>query len=262
VVLCIAGVALGKVQTTARNAGRVDPIGRVIGTTVNPVATVLAVGLNGTSDFFSGVVNAHRLTVENRSLRDLQTMSAMYIENVERLQREIDALRRLQDLPAIAGKEKIPADVISLYAYENRVTISVGANKGLRPGMPVTTADGLLGIVQVVDAGTSQVLLLSGLNDLNQRTRRIGAVARRNPPPAGLLKGEGFSLLTLEFQDPKAPVEIGDEVYTAGFSDMIPSGIKIGRIIQVSDDPNSGMRRASVFPSVAMGRVHEVVVLK
>jgi rod shape-determining protein MreC len=248
---------LGKLQTGARNVGRVDPLGQVVGMAVNPVSRVLSVGLNGTADFFSGVRNGHSLTVENRSLRSLQTMSALYNENVERLEREVNSLRRLMSLPDIAGKTKIPADVINLYTYENRITISAGSNQGVHNGYPVVTADGLLGVVQSVDANTSQVLLLSGLNQ-----RRIGAVARRNPPPAGLLKGEGYSLLTLEFVDPKAPVEIGDEVFTAGFSSLIPSGIKIGRIIQVTDDPTSGMRRALVFPSVAMGRVREVVVLK
>jgi rod shape-determining protein MreC len=250
---------LGKLQTTARKAGRVDPIGHVVGLIVNPVSNVFAIGTRGTADFFSGVSSGYTLKVENRSLRDLQTQSAMYNENVQRLEREIDSLRRLINLPPIGGKEKIPADVINLYTYENRVTVSAGKDKGVRPGQPVITADGLLGLVQTVDATTSQVLLLSGLNE---RTRRIGAIARRNPPPAGLLKGEGQSLLTLEFEDPKAPVAVGDEVLTAGFSEMVPSGIRIGRIIQVSDDPNSGMRRALVFPSVAMGRVREVVILK
>jgi rod shape-determining protein MreC len=259
VALCVVGVVLGKIQTTARNDGRIDPVGTAVGAAVGPVAKVLAIGVNGTSDFFSGLFAARTLKVENRSLRDLQTAASMYTEQVERLEREIDELRRLQNLPPMPGKEKVPADVIYYFPYENRVTVSVGSNQGIHRGQAVVTADGLLGVVQTVDATRSQVLLLAGMNSA---TLRIGAVARRNPPPAGLLKGEGGTLLTLEFEDPKAPVDNGDEIFTAGFSDRIPPGIKIGRVIQVTDDPNSGTRRATVYPSVSMGNVHEVVVLK
>src|SRR4029077_948197 len=117
-------------------------------------------------------------------------------------------------------------------------------------------AQGLIGRVQTVYPKSSQVVLLSS-PDLT-----VGASVVRDPPQPGLLHGESPNNLVLELTNPDAPVQIGDAVVTSGFSDMIPRGIPIGRVIQVYPDIEFGARRASIFPSVSIGSLREVFVLK
>lgn len=152
----------------------------------------------------------------------------------------------------------MPAEVIGYFPYENRFTLNVGWDSGVKVGQPVVAAGGLLGKIQVVTGKTSQVLLLASPEPSN----RIGALALRNPPSAGLLRGESSATFVLEFSDPKAPVATGDLVVTAGFSEHIPRGIPIGRVIQVDDNVEFGKRQARVYPSASIGNVREVFVLK
>ncbi len=232
--------------------------GRVVQGVVNPPANLFTSMANGASDFQQGIFHARSLKAENRTLKSQMASVALYTETMDRLNQEVDSLRKLQNFPPIQGKEKVPADVIGFFPYENRLTISAGSNEGVNVGQPVVTPDGLIGRIQVVTPTTSQVLLLSS----PEPTNRIGAIAQRNPPSAGLLRGESATTYLLEFNDPKAPVASGDLVVTSGFSEHIPRGIPIGRVIQVDDNVEFGKRQAKVYPSVNIGTVREVFVLK
>ncbi len=233
-------------------------MGRIVQALVNPPARILGSASDGASDFVDGVLNARALTAQNRALKAQLSAVALYAEKVDRLETEVDSLRAMQGFAEIPGKVKVPAEVIGFFPYENRLTVSAGSSQGVRAGQPVVTPDGLLGRVQVVTPSTSQVLLLSS----PESTNRIGALAERNPPSAGLLRGESSTTYLLEFSDPKAPVSNGDLVVTSGFSEHIPRGIPIGRVIQVDDNVEFGKRQARVYPSVNIGTVREVFILK
>lgn len=255
-VLCVIGGVLGRLQTSARQGGNSDIVSSVVRTTVRPLANTVTTVANGTSDFFTGIFSAAELTRQNQEYKQLSHVASQYTETVDRLTKEVDSLRKLVDLPALGGKTKIAATVIGYAPYENRITISAGADRGLRAGLPVVTAEGLVGTIQTVDRNESQVSLLSDPN------RKIGAlVISRDPPPIGIMRGETTTTLVLTL-DANAPVQNGDLVSTSGFSDRIPRGIPIGRVYQTYDDPNTGSRRVEVFPNVSLGNVREVVVLK
>lgn len=254
--LCVLGAVLGRMQTGARQSGGMDPISNVIRATINPLANVLTNAANSTSDFLSGLFNASELTRHNRQLKQLELIARQYAETTDRLNREIESLRSLNALPPVPGREKVAATVIGYFPNENRITLSAGKNKGIKPGLAVVTGEGLVGTVQTVGAQDCQVSLLSDPN------RKIGAlVISRNPPSAGLIQGENATVLVLTL-DAVLPVQNGDLVSTWGFSGLIPRGIPIGRVIQVDSDPTTGTKRVEVFPNVSLGTVREVVILK
>ncbi|MBC8063583.1 MAG: rod shape-determining protein MreC, partial [Chlorobia bacterium] len=227
----------------------------LVRSTTNPLASVITIAANSTSDFFAGIFNASDLSRQNRGLKQYETIARQYSETVDRLAHEIDNLRALNELPPIVGREKVAATVIGYFANENRITISVGSNRGVRPGLAVVTGEGLVGTIQTVGPFDSQVSLLADPN------RKIGAlVITRNPPSAGLIKGENASLLVLTL-DSTSPVENGDLVATSGYSDRIPRGIPIGRVNQVYNDLTTGSKRVDVFPNVTLGSLREVIVL-
>lgn len=247
---------MGRMQTQARAAGRLDTVSRTVLATVQPTTQSLGRAMDGTTDFFVGIVNASALVERNRALESQAKAAALYDQTVAVLHRDIDALRKSLNLDPVKGRTRIPASVAGYFPYENRITITVGKKQGIWPGLPVVTSEGLLGVVQVVEEKLSHVSLLSS------PTLRVGAITDRDPAPAGLLHGASADVLIFELLDSKIPVTINDLVITSGFSENIPRGIPIGKVVQVEDDEAFGTRRAQVYPLAQIGNVRQVFVLR
>ncbi|HMS56111.1 MAG TPA: rod shape-determining protein MreC [Fimbriimonadaceae bacterium] len=256
VVLVAIGMFLGRTQTQAKSKGSIDPISSSVQAIVNPPARLLTGLANSLEDFSNGLFGASALKRRNRDLEAQVQVSNLYAAELSRLQRELDSLRKVSGFSPSPGRTKIPATIIGLFPKEYRITISAGSSQGVRPGLAVVSGEGLVGVVQTVSRSTAQVTLVYS------PTIRIGAVAERNPPPAGLLRGDSTERLVLEFFDAQVSAATGDLVVTSGFSDKIPGGIPIGRIAQIEKDEGFGTSKGLVFPNVRIGTVREVIVLR
>lgn len=211
---------------------------------------------NGVGDFFSGFTRSGSLIRENKQLRAMDGAMALYSEEIGRRDAEIARLRSLLELPEIPGKTRVPAAVMGYFPNEGRATLNAGTNRGVKKNMPVIAAEGLVGVVQTADARSSQILLIS-----SPQLRIVGMV-QRDPPPVGFIRGQSAGAMVFEVTDAKSVVQNGDMVYTSGFSERIPPGIKIGRIVQIEEDLAFGSKRCQVFPGVQVGAAREVYVLK
>lgn len=211
---------------------------------------------DGTADFFNGFTRSGKLLRENKRLMAMEGAMSLYTDELGRRDAEIERLRALLSLPEIPGKTKIPAAVTGFFPNEGRATLNVGTNRGVKKNMPVIAAEGLFGIVQSADAGSAQVLMIS-----SPQLRLVGMV-QRDPPPVGFIRGQSAGAMVFEVTDAKSVVQNGDMVYTSGFSDRVPAGIKIGRIVQIEEDVAFGAKICQVFPGVQVGAAREVFVLK
>jgi rod shape-determining protein MreC len=255
--LLVIGVGLGSWQNTRRAVNEVDAVTSSLQAIVQPSSSLFGGITLGTADFLRGVAASRSLVDENRRLRKALGAANLYTEQLDRLQNDLDQLRRLQGIGSRPGVNAVAARITGFYPYENRITIDVGSKQGVHAGMPVVCADGLVGIVQTVEAGRAQALMLTS------KSVQIGAMAiGHNPPPAGLVEGVNSSSLTLNLLDPKAPISIGDTVVTSGFGERIPRGLVIGKVIQVEDDAQYGKRTAQIDPAVSIGSIQEVKILK
>jgi len=249
-------MGLGRIQSQARNAGHSDPLTLSIRTIYQPISFGFSETSESISEFFTGLANANSLVAENRRLKALEEAAKLYTEQVGRYEKESDRLRKMLKLPPVPGKARLPAAVWGYSPNESRATLDVGANEGVRKGMPVIAAEGLYGIVQTVDRTTCQVLLIS-----SPQFRLMGRV-ERDPPPLGFIQGQSTGAMVFDVVDAKALPQVGDKVYTSGLSERIPVGILIGEILQIEEDVAYGSKRCQVFPSVQVGAVREVFVLK
>lgn len=246
---------MGRIQNQARAEGRVDPITSAVRWTVSPLASPIADAWDGAIDFLAGVAEGPALRQEVRRLRSIARAAELYRVREAALIREIDGLRSLSKLRNF-GRSPVFARVVGLFPYENRITLDVGSAQGVRPGMAVLAQGGLLAVVQTTEPRRAQALLLVS------PAQRVGAMVERTPPIAGLVRGDAADRLVLDFMDREGPLEVGDWVTTSGFSDMIPGGIPIGRVVRVEIDPTFGSRRARVAPSALIDAVREVAVLR
>lgn len=256
VVLCFLGFLLGRWQNAARKMGRLDPVTATIQTAATPVATLAAGASDSVGAFLVGVVNARSLAEENRALRAQLRALELYAQRERALAVRLTQLERLAKFKIPANRKPVPATAIGLFPYENRMSLDVGEAAGVRIGMPVVTGDGLLGIVQTVDRHSCQVGLLAS------PAVRVGGMVMRDPPQFGVVKGYSARSLVLDFLDIRAQLAPGDWVVTSGFSQDVPRGIPIGRIVSVERDPDFGTLQARISPNVQVGLAREVYVLR
>lgn len=249
-------MGLGRFQSQARNQGSSDFVTRTVRTVYGPLVYGFSETSESVGEFFDGIFRANELVRENNRLRSLELAASLYDEQAKRYQDEIKRLRAMIDLPDVPGKTRVPASVTGYFPNESRATIDIGRDQGVRTGMPVVTAEGLYGKIQTVDADSSQVLLIS-----SPQLKIMGKVLR-DPPPLGFIQGQSTGTMVFDVVDAKSLPQTGDRVYTSGLSNRIPAGILIGEIVQSGEDVAYGSKRCQVFPSVQVGGVREVFVLK
>ncbi|MBS1723753.1 MAG: rod shape-determining protein MreC [Armatimonadetes bacterium] len=241
-------------QNRARNQGHSDPVTVIVRSMTSPASRALddfGIAWNGAvTNLFQGAAVKRELA----RLRQLEAAVSQYEDTVQNLEKEVSSLRALQSMPNF-GRKRIGARITGYFPYANRATLSVGSKDGIVAGMPVVCAQGLLGIVQTVDADTSQFYSVTSPHVI------YGGRVDAQVPVPGLVKGQTPTRLVLDVWD-NGNVKVGDPVVTSGYGDRIPAGIPVGTVVEVVPDPSYGTRRIYVAPSAQFGPILEVWVLK
>jgi rod shape-determining protein MreC len=175
--------------------------------------------------------------------RDLQTAR----EEIEALNAQVDALEREnEELREIEGEYQLLVDLFNRARQApdfQRLTAAVigqdpnpavrsiiidkGSADGIRVGMPVESARGLVGQIYRTTPNSSQVVLIT--DSSSAIPARLGTSRA-----TGILRGGGLGgVLTIEWIDLKYDVEIGEAVLTSGLGGRFPQDLVIGRVIEV-----------------------------
>lgn len=255
ILLLVLGASWGWTQDAFRARGQRDPLTVAVHLLLEPGAAGFRSMRYGIESFWMSLSRGRELRQENDRLRGLAATVSLYEERIDSVLKRLDSVRALLKLPT-ANRKPLGADVIGYYPNDNLITITAGADKGVRRGMPVMAAAGLVGVVDVVGPNSSEVLLVSSPR------RKIGAKTLGDPPATGLLRGETTNRLILDVLESASSIAAGDEVETLGMSKAIPPNLPIGRVIEVARDREFGTTRAVVSPHVRLAELHEVVVLR
>jgi rod shape-determining protein MreC len=105
---------------------------------------------------------------------------------------------------------------------------NAGADKGVRPGNPVMSENGLVGRVIGVTGGASRVLLLT---DIASRTPVM--IDRTNA--RAILTGDGGPNPRLDYLRGRDPIREGDRVLTSGDGGVLPRGLPVGTAVRGLD---------------------------
>jgi rod shape-determining protein MreC len=134
------------------------------------------------------------------------------------------------------------------------VLVDRGSRDAIRPGMPVVTEEGVVGLVTATAPHASRTMLLldnqSAVDCLVERSR-----AR------GIVRGDGTDRLSFEFFVRGDDVQVGDVVITSGFGGVYPKGLRVGEVSEVSPEGQRLVRRALLRPAVDFGRLEQVFVM-
>lgn len=179
---------------------------------------------------------------------------AGYAEQLDKLIAESD----------LSGYEPIGASVIgrSPSAWYARITIDAGSSDGVAKNDAVVTADGLIGRVEEVFGGSSQVSLIT--DTTNAVTARVAGKG-----PEGLVEpivGEPGKL-NLGLIQGKGDLSKGEDLITAGFSSSsgpssrYPGGIPIGEVDETLPAQQQQDLEVRIKPFADLVDLSEVSVL-
>jgi rod shape-determining protein MreC len=223
------------------------------------VAAQLAIGVSGSVQEYVYLIDVQtdneRLRDENARLREqVWKLQASAVEN--------RSLRRLLQLREQIKGTLLSAQVIAKaaptpYFRVNRLQLDRGDRDHVRAGMPVLTADGLVGQIRRTFGRYADVLLVA------DKDTAIDVVVQRSGA-RGILKGTGSEesyACRLEHLAREDDVKPGDLVVTSGLGQRFPAAILVGQVSEVKKQPYGLYQEATVTPSVRFSRLEEVMIM-
>ena len=201
---------------------------------------------------------------ENKILKsNIDKLESIEIENIE-LKKEKEKLKEELDIDMVLSDyEYINSTVVSrnsLYWY-NTLTIDKGSRNGIKEGMAVVNATGLIGRIENVTKGSSDVKLIT-TNDTNNKISVV--INNGNDDFVGLINGYDYDsgFLEVEGISNTEKVNVGDVVYTSGLGGVFPSGVLIGYVESITTDVYDLAKIINVKPSANFDDINYVTVLK
>jgi rod shape-determining protein MreC len=261
--LCIVLLALPffVLRANLKDPSRTNAFDRVILEASAPIqygTTQLAQGVSALLQEYVYLVDVKRdndrLRAENaRLFEDNNRLMTAATENrrLRRLLQLRDELRGNLLSAQVIGKE------VSPYFRVTRVVLDRGERDHVKPGMPVLTADGLVGQIRRTYSRYADVLLTA------DKTSAIDVVVQRNGA-RGMLKGTGSEenyVCQLEQLSRDDDVKPGDVIVTSGLGQRFPGSILVGEIKEVTRREFGLYQEATVMPAVQFSRLEEVLIL-
>ena len=204
-----------------------------------------------------------RLRQENAALRTENDQLEAEARAAAELQRENELLTGLLQLRNGLEYQTRAVTVIGRESSEARraLVIDRGSNDGLAVGQIVITAGGALA-GRVVDVGPTfaHVVLIS-----DSTSTVIGQLS--TSVATGKVVGQLVGALVMQDVDSAASVTIGEEVFTAGIElgggirSPYPKGLLIGRVVQVTRDPNEVVQTVFLEPAAPLDRLEFLLVI-
>ena len=243
----------------AKKPSQLSRVDRAILSLIAPLERAVGAAVVGSIEAWNGYLalrGSHRraagLLKENQGL-------LLQVQELRHEAGENDRLRRLLAMAEAApARSYTGARVIGVRAEPSGlqlITLDKGSDDGLSSGMPVITADGVLGRVHSAGGGSADVLLAIDRNSsIAVRVERTRARAN--------VRGLGQpGLARLDHAVRSEDVIEGDLLVTSGTDAVFPAGLPVGRVTRLQRAAHGLFLEGSVIPSVDPTRAEEVLVI-
>ncbi|MEA3251974.1 MAG: rod shape-determining protein MreC [Pseudomonadota bacterium] len=215
-----------------------------LSTLVTPVQWLVSLPSDALSWGALMITDQRELVEENRRLRE-QLLTLSY--RVKRMASLTAENTRLRELLSAAQRRQVPyigAELLSLDSdpFTYQMVIDRGRSSGVRVGLPVMDASGLIGQVVSVSAYTSRVLMAV------DASHAVPVQSTRN----GLrfiVQGTGsYDTLDVLNVPDTADIRAGDLLVTSGLGGRFPEGFPVARVSEVVHDPGEPFAQVSAEP--------------
>ncbi len=168
---------------------------------------------------------------------------------------ENERLRGLLDFSKKSERRLLAAEVIghNTFGQFESLRIARGRHHGVNVGMPVVTADGVVGKIIRTGEFFSDVQLLVDsdfhLDVLLQRTRIRGVISGSERVECNLNLHR------------RVEIRIGDTIITSGIVGGFPKGLPVGKVKRISYDAENVAQHITIEPWIDHNRLEEVTII-
>ncbi len=237
--------------------GYLGPLVRVVTTPVVRAQAAVVRYARAVGDYLRTPTDVQALRRRNQELEaqvaELQTQLALLQQQVADLELYAALLDFARAHPQheyktaqVIGRDPSP--------FLHYIIVNVGSDDGVRPGMPVVSAQGLVGQVVAVIPRAARVRLIT------DPTSRVSVRITPSNTEA-LLVGSVTGDLSLEMVPLDAEVNPGDLVVTAGLGGEYPPNILVGQVLSTRRLAHALFQEVAVQPATAFADLRVVLVI-
>jgi len=204
---------------------------------------------------FYDVFNITQLKNENLTLRQVNAEMMIQLSMLREqgiLNRELKGMLGIEDTTSLP---LMPTTIVSksLSITQNTITINAGNNEGIKPGMPVLSYRGLVGIIQTCSENFSIARTIKNV-DLKL------TVKNENKRLNGIMKWDGEKLVIVDV--PRTfDFDVGDRIVTSEISSIIPVPIPVGIVSNIEEDKTGLLNLIHIKPFEEVLSVENVFIL-
>lgn len=228
------------------------------------VGQMISKPVNALNTLFSDVNNLQDTFEENQNLKkeldklaEIQVELATINKENEELKTELDLQSTLTDYDLITGS------VIARNPdrWIDQIVIDRGSSHGLVKGMSVMSNNGLIGRVSEVSPTSSKVTLLTAPAESAVLTS--AEVVLEEQVIFGVIDAYDVSRKQLVMEQIISTEEIkeGDEIVTSGLGGVVPRGLLVGKVAEVTLDRHGLGQRVYIEPAADFDNIRFITVI-
>jgi rod shape-determining protein MreC len=208
------------------------------------------------SSVFYDLFNIAQLKNENQNLRETNAELMLQLSRLREqgiLNRELKGMLSFADTSSLL---LIPATIVSksLSQTQNIITLNIGTNEGIKPGMSVISYKGMVGVIQ---SCSEKFSIARTLKNVDLKITVKNEKNRLN----GIMKWDGEKLIIVDV--PRTyDFDIGDRIVTSELSSIIPVPIPVGVVANVEQEQTGLLNIIQVKPFEEVLAVEHVFIVK
>lgn len=228
-------------------------MGRVFSRPANALTSVF----ESVSDLQNTYEENQRLKTEIDKIYERQAEISVLRDENMRLGEELELQNSLTEFQTISGT------VISRSPdnWVDQIIVDRGSQDGVEVGMPVMSGNGLIGRISEVNPTSSKVVLLT---NIEQTANQVSSeIILDEEIVYGLISGYDNSAEHLVMSQITSTIEIdeGELITTSGLGGVIPRGLVIGEVEEVTMDAHGLAQQVYVRPAADFENIRYVTII-
>ena len=192
----------------------------------------------------------------------LRKQNVLLLDELSRLRSAGQQNERLRNLLEFTRQTELslyPVRIVGkeLNEINNSLTIDAGTNEDIEVGMPMVSADGLVGRVIITAPNYSQVMPF-----FNTLFRVSAKLQESNAYGIVSWEGENIRELVMNFVPQTVEADSGDIIITSGYSNKFPPNIPIGRVVRTEPEQGKETQKIYLEPYVDLHTIAEGFIVK
>lgn len=192
----------------------------------------------------------------------LRKQNVLLLDELSRLRAAGQRNQELRNMLQFSSRSELslyPVQIVGkeLNQVTNSLTVDAGTNQEVKKGMPMVSAEGLVGKVIVSASGYAQIMPF-----FNTLFRVSAKLQKSNAYGIISWDGETISELQLDYVPQTTPVDTGEVVVTSGLSNQYPPDIPIGKVIRTEPRQGKETQKVIIKPFVNLYELAEGFIVK